>query len=119
MATTNTLTGSSQADILNAPGSSVTLVEGLAGNDTITLSKINDEADGGAGADSIVHSPTSGASEVVVDGGEGNDLFTFACFFLQWHRPNGRGADTVAIGSNSNFPITNAFIRGGGAMTPW
>ena len=47
MATTNTLTGSSQADILNAPGSSVTLVEGLAGNDTITLSKINDEAEGG------------------------------------------------------------------------
>ena len=114
MATTNTLTGSSQADILNAPGSSVTLVEGLAGNDTITLSKINDEADAGAGADSIVHSPTSGASEVVVDGGEGNDtLYVRSASSFSGTVQMGAGADTVAIGSNSNFLITNAFIRGG------
>lgn len=114
MATTNTLTGSSQADILNAPGSSVTLVEGLAGNDTITLSKINDEAKGGEGADSIVHSPTSGASNVIVDAGDGNDtLYVRSASSFGGTVQMGAGADSVAIGSNSNILVSNAFIRGG------
>ena len=114
MATTNTLTGSSQADILNAPGSSVTLVKGLAGDDTITLSKINDEADGGAGADSIAHAPSSGASNVVVDGGDGYDtLYVRSASSFGGTVRMGAGADSVAIGSNSNFLVTNAFIRGG------
>ena len=114
MATTNTLTGSTQADILNAPGSSVTLVKGLGGDDTITLAKINDEADGGAGADSIAHAPSSGASNIVVDGGDGNDtLYVRSASSFGGTVRMGAGADSVAIGSNSNFLITNAFIRGG------
>ena len=52
MATT-TLTGTTGNDILNAPGSVTTNVAGLAGNDTITLALSGDEAQAGAGNDSI------------------------------------------------------------------
>ena len=55
MATT-TLTGTTGNDILNAPGSVTTLVAGLDGNDTITLVKGDDKAEGGAGNDSIYFS---------------------------------------------------------------
>jgi Ca2+-binding RTX toxin-like protein len=114
MATTNTLTGSSQADILNAPGSSVTLVDGLDGNDTITLALINDEANGGLGNDSIVHSPSSGASNVVVEGGLGNDtLYIRSASSFTGTVTMGGGADSVAVGSNSNVLISSSFIRGG------
>jgi Ca2+-binding RTX toxin-like protein len=114
MATTNTLTGSSQADILNAPGSSVTLVEGLGGNDTITLALINDEANGGLGNDSIAHSPSSGASNVLIEGGAGNDtLYVRSASSFGGVVTMGDGADSVAIGSNSNVLISSAFVRGG------
>ncbi len=71
MATT-TLTGTTGNDILNAPGSVTTLVAGLQGNDTITLILAGDEADAGAGNDSIVLNGT-GTIANTVNGGSGND----------------------------------------------
>ena len=44
-----TLTGTTGNDTLNAPGSVATLVQGLAGTDTITLVSQSDEAEGGDG----------------------------------------------------------------------
>ena len=67
MATT-TLAGNSGNNLLNAPGLDSTLVQGLAGNDTITLALVNDEAEGGAGNDTIGLTKT-GTLVNVVDGG--------------------------------------------------
>ena len=73
MATT-TLTGSTSNEILSAPGSVSTLVEGLAGNDTITLVLAADEASGGAGDDSITLAGAAGISATnTISGGEGSD----------------------------------------------
>ena len=74
MATT-TLTGSTGNNLLNAPGSVQSLVQGLAGNDTITLAKADDLAEGGKGNDTIGLTKT-GAISVNAQGGAGADSIT-------------------------------------------
>lgn len=74
MATT-TLTGTTGNDILNAPGSVTTLVAGLQGNDTITLTHQSDEAQGGAGGDSITLAGTSTVNNTVAAGSGDDTIF--------------------------------------------
>ena len=76
MATT-TLTGTTGNDILNAPGSVTTLVAGYQGNDTITLVLSGDEAQAGAGNDSIAVN-VSGTAAITVAAGAGNDSVTLS-----------------------------------------
>ena len=99
---TDNLTGTTGNDILNAPGSVTTLVAGLDGNDTITLVKGDDEAEGGAGNDSI----TLNAASInnTVDGGAGADTIyiTTAATTFGGSYNMGDGADLVSMTANSN-----------------
>ena len=99
---TTTLTGTTGNDILNAPGSVTTLVAGLVGIDTITLVKGDDEAEGGAGNDSI----TLNAASInnTVDGGAGADTIyiTTAATTFGGSYNMGDGADLVSMTANSN-----------------
>ena len=102
MATT-TLAGNSGNNLLNAPGLDSTLVQGLAGNDTITLALVNDEAEGGAGNDTIGLTKT-GTLVNVVDGGAGNDTITFLSATVNSQTiSGGAGNDSIKIGGTSLF----------------
>lgn len=70
-----TLTGTTGNDTLNAPGSVATLVQGLAGTDTITLVAQSDEAQGGDGNDSVIVN-FAGVGKQTITGGKGNDTVT-------------------------------------------
>ena len=70
-----TLTGTTGNDVLNAPGSVSTLVQGLAGNDTITISLANDEAEGGAGDDTIAITRSGTVSNTIYGGAGADTVF--------------------------------------------
>ena len=114
MATTNTLTGTTGNDILNAPGSVATDVQGLQGNDTITLQLKDDVANAGKGDDSILLNIT-GASDNAVYGGEGSDTITFGtavltnAAFIQGQDGN----DSISFAGGAGFTVNNgAFVSG-------
>jgi hypothetical protein len=114
MATTNTLLGTSQADILNGPGSVVTRIDGLAGNDSITLALLDDEAYGGTGNDTILFQKV-GSSLNTIDGGDGNDtIFIQSATTFGGNIAGGAGADSIAIGTAGSLAtISSGFIRAG------
>ena len=106
MATT-TLTGTTGNDILNAPGSVSTLVQGLQGNDTITLSLSTDEGAAGAGND-VIRIANRAVLVNTIQGGDGNDtvLFNSAAQF-GGYIDLGAGSDSIA------FSATAPLINGG------
>ena len=109
----STLTGSTGNDTLNAPGSVSTLVQGLEGNDTISLVLANDEAQGGAGNDSIALT-RAGTTTNTVYGGAGNDtVWIRSSASFQGYVDLGAGNDTIRIGSAGADAIANANVFGG------
>lgn len=129
MATT-TLTGTTGNDILNAPGSVTTLVAGYQGNDSITLVLGTDEAQAGAGDDSIALNGTGTAAQTI-NAGSGADTVTVATSHstfagtLNLNAGNDTYSNAVQIvggsvgGNAGNDTITftggavNAFVGGG------
>jgi len=113
VATTTTLTGDSGSNTLNASGLSATLVQGLGGDDTITLSRLDDEAEGGAGNDTIGLTK-SGTQTNVVNGGDGNDSITFySATVFSNTVSGGDGADLITIGkAGATTRVTDVQIAG-------
>ena len=70
----NTLVGTTGNDILTSPGSVSTLVQGLQGNDTISLSLGTDWAEAGEGNDRI--KTTAAIYSGSIEAGDGNDFVT-------------------------------------------
>jgi len=112
---TTTLTGTTGNNLLNAPGSVSTLVQGLQGNDTITLALVTDEAQAGQGNDSVAFT-TSGVAANTISAGDGQDTV--------WLRGGGQwagianldsGNDSIAIGSAGQLGIINGGQIYGGA----
>ena len=105
MATT-TLTGTTGNDILNAPGSVSTLVQGLQGNDTITLALANDEAGAGEGNDNVSIT-RQGIVVNTIQGGDGNDtVFIRSANQFAGYVDLGAGNDSITLGTAA-FPLTN------------
>ena len=114
-----TLTGTTGNNVLNAPGSVSTLVQGLAGADTINSRLVNDEAQAGAGATPLaspspalqrppsmaVLATTRSTCEALtsfgyVDGGAGltpSNFFCRCCADSVSHIFGGEGSDTIAL----------------------
>ena len=98
MATT-TLAGNSGNNLLNASGLESTLVQGLQGNDTIGLARLDDSAQAGSGNDSIGFTRT-GTQANNVAGGLGNDSITFNGALVNSQTiAGGDGNDLITIGS--------------------
>ena len=108
-----TLTGTTGNNILNAPGSVSTLVQGLAGRDSITLSLASDEAQGGKGNDSISLTRTGAVSNTVY-GGAGNDTVFFRSSTLfNGYVDLGAGADSIRFATGNGAVLNGANIFGG------
>jgi len=104
---TTTLTGTTGNDILNAPGSVSTLVQGLQGNDTITLALANDEAQAGAGNDGIRIART-GVLTNTISGGDGNDTVTInSAGQFNGYIDLGAGADSIVFSGAGVVPLIN------------
>jgi len=111
VAPTFTLTGTTGNDLLNAPGSVDTLVQGLAGNDTINLTRAGDAADAGAGNDTITLS-AAGTVTSTINGGLGNDTIDVSGFDQFSGSIGGAsGADVIEL----NGTLLNGAFVGGGA----
>jgi len=110
---TTTLTGTTGNNLLNAPGSVSTLVQGLAGNDTINLALSNDEAQAGQGGDSIVIS-RQGILANTIDGGDGNDtvLLRSAGQFAGYISL-GDGNDSIALSGGQVALFNGGQLYGG------
>ncbi len=111
MATT-TLTGTTGNDPLNAPGNVSTLVQGLEGADTITLALAADEAQAGAGNDSIAITRTGTTSNTIY-GGQGNDtVFVQSATVFGGYVDLGAGADSIRLATaagTTNLVGANVF----------
>ena len=112
----NTLTGTTGNDILNAPGSVVTQVSGAQGNDTITLVLEDDIAQAGKGDDSILIN-VDGNSSSTAYGGEGADTITLGTAVLTnaAYVQAGAGNDSVNLGGGASFTVFNGAFIGGNA----
>lgn len=111
-----TLTGTTGNDLLNAPGSVQTLVQGLQGNDTINLSLATDEAQAGEGNDSIGLT-RSGIVDPTIFGGAGNDtVFVQSAAQFNGYVDLGKGTDSIAI-SSATTAIGGNIFGGEGADT--
>jgi Ca2+-binding RTX toxin-like protein len=111
---TNTLTGTTGNDILNAPGSVTTDVQGLQGNDTITLQLEKDIANAGQGADSILLNVT-GAAKNTVFGGTGSDTITIGTAVLtnSTFIQGQDGNDSISLAGGAGFSVNNGvFVSG-------
>ena len=110
----NTLTGTTGNDILNAPGSVSTEVSGLSGADTITLNLSDDIAQAGAGDDSILVS-VDGSAKSTVYGGEGSDTVTLGTAVLtnSVYIRTDAGNDSINLAGGAGFTVNNgAFVAG-------
>ena len=108
-----TLTGTTGNNLLNAPGSVSTLVQGLAGADSIVLNLANDEADGGAGNDSI-SLVKSGTITSTVKGGAGNDTVFFRSSTLfSGFVDLGAGADSIRFATGNGTILNGSNVFGG------
>lgn len=106
-----TLTGTTGADLLNAPGNVVSLVQGLAGNDSISLVYADDLAEGGKGNDSI-SLVRSGNVENTIAGGDGNDtIFLRSAGVFSGSIRGGGGNDSIALATanTTNIAIGNIY----------
>ena len=110
----NTLTGTTGNDILNAPGSVSTEVVGLGGADTITLKLEGDIASAGAGNDQI-SIDNDGVAGVSVYGADGGDTVTIGTAVLTnnaYIRGDG-GNDSINFAGGAGFTVNNgAFVAG-------
>ncbi|WP_236069839.1 beta strand repeat-containing protein [Prochlorococcus marinus] len=113
--TTNTLTGTTGNDILNSPGSVSTLVQGLQGNDTITLNKDSDVAQAGKG-DDTVNVNIVGVSDTTVKGGKGADTLTLGTSVTvlsgNWYGGSGNDSIDVRGGGQTVTSLSNVTIAG-------
>ena len=111
MATT-TLAGNSGNNTLNASGLESTLVQGFAGNDTITLARVDDDAQGGDGNDTIGLTKT-GTHSNDVTGGAGNDSITFlSASVFEVTVGGGAGNDLITLGGGADAStVTDVQIR--------
>jgi len=110
---TTTLTGTTGNNLLNAPGSVSTLVQGLQGNDTINLALVNDEAQGGQGNDTIGIT-NSGVAANTIFAGDGQDTVTInSASQFTGYINLGDGNDVVQITTVAGAPlVSNAQIYG-------
>jgi len=109
---TTTLTGTTGNNLLNAPGSVSTLVQGIQGNDTITLVLANDEAQGGQGNDSI-SIVRSGSLSNTIAGGDGQDtVYLRSAGVFSGYVDLGAGNDSIALASGGGTILSNAQIYG-------
>ena len=110
----NTLVGTTGNDILSSPGSLPTLVQGLQGNDTITLVSNNDWAQAGQGNDilRLTTGTTISSFAGSIEAGEGNDslAYTGASLINGAYVGLNAGNDTLLINSAS---IINSTIGAG------
>lgn len=108
-APSSTLVGTDLADNLTTVQSSV--VEGVAGNDTISLNATNDWAKAGAGDDSVRLIQTAGSLTNVVKGQDGNDTITLhsslAVAAFASTLKGGKGADLIQVASGATVSIIN------------
>ena len=111
VAPTNTLTGTTGNDILNAPGSVDTLVQGLPGNDTITLVRQGDVADAAEGND-IINATGTGALANTIAGGLGNDTININGNATIFSGSVGAASGTDLITINA-ATLNGAFIGAG------
>jgi len=111
VATTHTLTGTTGNDTLASPGSKVTLVQGLAGKDTISLNHASDEVVAGDGDDSVTMH-TGAIVSNTVDLGAGNDTISIAATTLNLASIGGAEGDD-SIRAAAAFTGVNATIQGG------
>lgn len=112
MATT-TLTGTTGNNLLNAPGSVSTLVQGLQGADTINLALANDEAQGGKGLDAI-QITRAGVLSNTIFGGDGNDTVSIRSGGqFNGYVDLGAGNDSILIGSAGTTLLNGAQVYGG------
>ena len=102
---TTTLAGNTGNNLLNASGLESTLVQGFAGTDTITLARVDDEAQAGKGNDTIGLT-LSGTQATVVRGGAGNDSITFASATVFSNTIyGGDGEDLIRVGIGTDTSI--------------
>ena len=105
---TTTLAGNSGSNTLNASGLESTLVQGLAGNDTITLARVDDDAEAGEGNDTVGLTAT-GTQVNNVSGGAGNDSITFLSATVFTNTVGGgEGDDLVTVGSTGDTSLVSA-----------
>ena len=97
---------------LNASGLESTLVQGFAGNDTITLARVDDDAQGGDGNDTIGLTKT-GTHSNDVTGGAGNDSITFlSASVFEVTVGGGAGNDLITLGGGADAStVTDVQIR--------
>ena len=109
-----TLTGTTGANLLNAPGSVSSLVQGLQGADTISLTLADDEASGGKGFDSISITRT-GTVNNTITGGEGNDtVWVRSATVFGGSVKLGAGQDSIAFATaNGTTTLVGSTVRGG------
>ena len=110
----NTLTGTTGNDILNAPGSVDTEVLGLEGNDTLSLIKSGDIGKAGKGDDSILVN-VDGSAKSSVYGGQGSDTITLGTAVLtnQTYLQGLAGNDSISFAGGAGFTVNNgAFVSG-------
>jgi hypothetical protein len=106
---TTTLTGTTGNDILNTPGSVTTLAAGLQGNDTITLARVDDEVQAGAGNDAINVALASNLVNTIF-GGSGNDTVTLtSAVGIGSQITLGDGDDLIVVTAGQ---LSNASIGG-------
>ena len=110
----STLTGTTGNNLLNAPGSVSTLVQGLAGNDTIVLSRADDEGQAGTGNDSIALTRTGTVSNTIFGGAGTDTVFIRSSTIFGGYVDLGAGTDSIrfatAAGTTS---LVDANVFGG------
>jgi Ca2+-binding RTX toxin-like protein len=95
-----TLTGGASANVMDASVfTGKLLMNGLAGNDTLTGGSNNDVLDGGLGDDIL----SGGNGFNILTGGLGNDILS-----------GGNGVDRVVETGDVNFTLTNTQLTGNG-----
>ena len=109
----NTLTGTTGNDILNAPGSVDTEVLGLEGNDTLSLIKSGDIGKAGKGDDSILVN-VDGSAKSSVYGGQGSDTITLGTAVLtnQTYLQGLAGNDSISFAGGAGYRKQRCFRFG-------
>lgn len=108
-----TLTGTTGNNILNAPGAVTTLVQGLQGADTITLSLAADTAEAGKGNDSIAIT-SLGTLTNTISAGQGDDtVFLRSAGIYGGSTDLGAGDDSISFATGGATVLSAATIIGG------
>lgn len=106
-----TLNGTAGADTLNAPGSVPSEVNGLQGNDTISLSLAADIANGNEGAD-VINTTTAALQSNTVNGGGGADSIDVSSTTLNTGFISGESGHDL-IRATAAVTIVSSTLAGG------